>query len=374
LMLDGFQRRLQSSERLTPFLDPESKGMSEDQSIFVASNTPELCLGTLTFGWASAATPVDDESAVAMLKEFVQHGGRVIDTARCYSDGAAEEMLGRCLSQTGEAQTLQIDTKANPFHLHGLSPGGLRTQVVDSLAALRVPAVQILYLHQPDVKADLRATLACVHDLVQEGLVRELGLSNYSAVETQRCLDMCAANGWTAPTIYQGVFNAVNRGIEDKLLPVLRAARPPIRFRAYSPLAGGLLAKEQLRDNLPPKRLADNPFYFNDACLEANAGLVRACAEAGISLLQANYAWLLYHSVLGPRDGIVLGASSVSQLRANLTACSAAEPLPTALAEAFDACGEGCRATAYPFWRLYSQDMPGREDLCRDEPGALFHC
>jgi aflatoxin B1 aldehyde reductase len=340
-----------------------------------ASGVPSLFLGTLTFGWDCAATPVDDDSATSMIQEFVRHGGCTIDTARCYSDGAAEQMLGRCLSQIGEpAEALQIDTKANPAIGQGLTPQGLRAQVADSLVAIGVPFVQVLYLHQPDVNSDLQATLESVHALVQEGVVKELGLSNYSAVETQRCLQLCAEQGLTPPTVYQGVFNAVNRGVEEKLLGVLRAATPPICFRAYSPLAGGLLSKEQLREQLPPKRLADNPFYFNDACLDANASLVKACAEAGISLLDANFAWLLHHSVLGEGDGIVLGASSVSQLRSNLSACSDAVPLPPALVAVFDACWNNCSATAYPYWRLYSKDMPGREALCRDEPGALFHC
>lgn len=61
---------------------------------------------------------------------------------------------------------------------------------------------------------------------MQEGLVGSLGLSNYSAVETERCLALCAENGWAAPTVYQGLYNPLNRRIEAELLPTLRKVGP----------------------------------------------------------------------------------------------------------------------------------------------------
>ena len=135
------------------------------------------------------------------------------------------------------------------------------------------------------------------------------------------------------------------------------------------------MSQPHRRERLPPKRVADNPFYFSDACLDANAALVRASDDAGCaSLLDANFSWLLHHSALSADDGIVLGASSTAQLRQNLRACAASKPLPAALVDVFDGCWERCRETAYPYWRLYSRDMPGREALCRDKPGALIHC
>eukprot|EP00928_Gymnodinium_smaydae_P023022 TRINITY_DN19158_c0_g1_i1.p1 TRINITY_DN19158_c0_g1~~TRINITY_DN19158_c0_g1_i1.p1 ORF type:complete len:352 (+),score=43.51 TRINITY_DN19158_c0_g1_i1:73-1128(+) len=333
---------------------------------------PQVYLGTLTFGWRNASTFVDDDVATQMIDLFLKSGGQTIDTARCYSDGACEEMLGRCISSAAKGRSIKIDSKANPAIGQGLSRDGIRAQVRATLDALRVDAINVLYLHQPDPKNDLCASLECVHELVQSGLVRELGLSNFSAIETTRCIELCKKNQWTPPSVYQGIYNAVNRSIEEELLPILR--KNCIRFLAYSPLAGGLLAKRQFRDKLPQKRVDDNPFYFNDECLSANAHISAACEAHGIKFLEATYSWLLHHSALQASDGIVIGAASVQQLRTNLDACSSSVELPQKVVDAYDSCWEQCKQSAYPYWRLYSRDMPNRQELANKAPGALFHC
>merc|ERR1711879_1125601 len=143
---------------------------------------------------------------------------------------------------------------------------------------------------------------------------------------------------------------------------------------AYSPLAGGLLAKKHLRCNLPQKRVDDNPFYFGEACLSAADVINSACQAADISVLQATYSWFFFHSALRKGDGIVLGASSVSQLEQNLEACQKARPMCTSVVDAFAKAWAPCRPTAYLYWRLYSKDMPNRDVLVKELPGALFHC
>mmetsp|Transcript_121415 Transcript_121415/g.259242 ORF Transcript_121415/g.259242 Transcript_121415/m.259242 type:complete len:349 (-) Transcript_121415:107-1153(-) len=333
---------------------------------------PAICLGTLTFGWSKASVFVDDVVATAMLNAFLVSGGQRIDTARCYSDGACEEMLGRCIGKATKSRSVKVDSKVNPAIGEGLTPQGVRVQVRAALQALRIEKIDVLYLHQPDTKSELSATLECIHELVQGGVVGELGLSNYSALETERCICLCRQHGWTPPTAYQGIYNVVNRWVEEELLPILRAN--DIRFVAYSPLAGGLLCKAHSKDNLPQKRVQDNPFYFNDECLAANARITDVCSKYGLGILEATYSWLLHHSTLTPSDGIVLGASSTEQLQKNLDACAAAEELPEPVVEVFESCWASCKATAYPYWRLYSKDMPNREELVQRAPGALFHC
>mmetsp|Transcript_47984 Transcript_47984/g.102505 ORF Transcript_47984/g.102505 Transcript_47984/m.102505 type:complete len:96 (-) Transcript_47984:236-523(-) len=82
-------------------------------------------------------------------------------------------------------------------------------------------------------------------------------------------------------------------------------------------------------------------------------------------MVEATYRWLLTHSALGTADGLLLGASSIEQLSANLAACAAvsAGALPDGLRAALDAAAGIAEADAFPYWRSYSKDMPGREDL-----------
>merc|ERR1719375_2651185 len=183
---------------------------------------PRPYLGTMTFAWNQSSTPVDDAAASTIVRRFLENGGVEIDTARIYSAGDCEPMVGRVLREVGGEAPWVLSTKVHPSQPNGLSAEGIRTQFDASLSALGVSKVDVLYLHQPDTEHDLTESLECVDQLIKEGKVRALGLSNYSAEETDRCCELCAANGWTSPSVYQGLYNPLNRMVEETLLPVLR--------------------------------------------------------------------------------------------------------------------------------------------------------
>lgn len=110
---------------------------------------------------------------------------------------------------------------------------------------------------------------------------------------------------------------------------------------------------------------------YTAANFDALATIRAACDSEGVSMVEAAYRWLLCHSALDGtrRDGVLLGASSVDQLDANLAACARARdagPLPAAIVEAMSGAWTGSQALrdgAFPYWRSYSADMPGREAL-----------
>lgn len=134
------------------------------------------------------------------------------------------------------------------------------------LTVLRAQRVDEFFLHQPDPGCDLRATLEAAHGFAERGLIGRLGLSNFHAAEVGRCVDLCrkhgdlkrpcrvhasthdstvlkrdfvVASGYTQPTLYQGLYNPLNRLVEAELLPVLK--KNDISFVAYNILAAGLL-------------------------------------------------------------------------------------------------------------------------------------
>merc|ERR1739848_932513 len=90
-----------------------------------------------------------------------------------------------------------------------------------------------------DTENALTGTLECVNALVKEGLVGTFGLSNFSAIETERVLTICREQGYALPSVFQGLYNAINRRVEAELFPILRANS--MAFVAYNPLAAGLL-------------------------------------------------------------------------------------------------------------------------------------
>lgn len=308
-----------------------------------------------------------------MVRLFVQAGGTAVDTARIYSGGATEDIVG--VACTPYAGAVRIGTKVHPSQPGGLGAAGLRAQFDASVSALGAslgetgPAVEELYLHQPDTEHALQESLVATDKLVREGYVRRVGLSNYHAREVQRAMELCDQLGLVKPSVYQGLYNPLNRMAEEELIPTLR--RHGAGFVAYNPLAAGLLTGKHARGAAPPPgRFKDNPNYlprfYTEPNFEAVGRIAEACAAAGITTTEGSFRWLLHGSALQPDhgDGLLVGASTVQHLKENLGACASAAPLPLELQAVFDGAWAGdVRDGAFFYWRSYSADQPDRQSL-----------
>lgn len=339
----------------------------------------------MTFGWkAQTSSPVDDAIASKMVQTFVNHNANTkavhIDTARIYAGGISEQMLGSALSNIEDpSPKIVLGTKAHPSQPDGLSPNGIRAQLDASLKAIGTTSVNEYYLHQPDENHSLLESLQTLNSLVQDGLISSIGMSNYHASEVQRAFDLCEEYNLAKPTVYQGLYNPLNRCVEDELLPVLR--QNGCAFIAYNPLAAGLLTGKHVKENVVAGRFKDNPNYlprfYTDVNFEAVQLIRSACGAANISMVEATYRWLLCHSALNGElsDGVLIGASSIDQLEQNLQSCaldSEGSVLPKEVVGAFDAAWEVIQSgdeRPFPYWRSYSADMPGRLEL---DPGASY--
>lgn len=325
----------------------------------------------MTFGWSQASSPVDDAVAKQFMEICAAHGFTEIDCARIYSGGESELMVGRVLKTIADTTKFTVTTKAHPSQPGGLSPAGLREQVVTSMTALQVSSLNGLYLHQPDTGNSLSDTLREADAMVKEGLIQEIGMSNYSASEAARTMELCTANNWTKPACFQALYNPLNRRIEAELLPILRANG--VRLVAYNPLAAGLLTGKHVSDVVPAGRFKENANYldrfFKEDCFKGVAVIRAACDAAGLTMLQASFSWLMHHSALGAGDAILLGASNLEHLTANITAIEGSQPLPEAVVQAFDEAWAVCTDEAFHFWRGYSSDHPDREHM---HPGAGY--
>jgi aflatoxin B1 aldehyde reductase len=108
------------------------------------------------------------------------------------------------------------------------------------------------------------------------------------------------------------------------------------------------------------------PRFYTDENFQATKLIQNACEKEGIPLLEATYRWLLRHSALSETDGLLLGASSLQQLDQNLDACLAGMekgPLSDNILKAFDDAWRITEASAFPYWRAYSSDMPNGKNL-----------
>lgn len=356
--------------REDPLSEPTAQIQPLENGVAKAANSKPLkvILGTMTM-----ASQVDLKQSINMLRAFVQldvhsKGLSELDTARMYNKGQTELLLGKVLSDHADLRTaLSIASKANPFKgfNENLRPENVKKQLNDTLSALRRPSVDLFYLHAPDHLTNIEDTLKAVNDLYQEGKFRLFGLSNYAAWEVMEIWHICNQNDWIKPTVYQGMYNAITREVEQELLPCLR--RLGMKFYAYNPLAGGLLSgrytSQQTNTTMLLKnKPVDGRFglkttkrmygerYWKREYLDSVFLVQHLCTQHDITLCEASLRWMVWHSKLNCKnnDGIIIGASKMEHLKQNMQALnldSTQGPLPQSIVDAFDKAWLVCKGS-----------------------------
>ncbi|EIW77233.1 Aldo keto reductase [Coniophora puteana RWD-64-598 SS2] len=294
--------------------------------------------------------------AHTVLDVYFARGYTTLDTARLYGGGTSEEFLG----EMDLPQGVTIDTKAFPGHAGAFSASGIRACLEASLRALAGKKIRTFYLHAPDRGTPVEETLKAIDELYKEGRFEEFGLSNHSVSQLANVIRVCNEHGRIKPAIYQDCYNAIERDVEDEIIPLLRAHS--IRFYAYSPLAGGILTPRihtlgAVKDACHGTSSNDDggkggseklagtrwdisnshqaPLLYQNYGWMIESGAVHKLAgelenlDPPIPLAQAAQRWLQHHSRLDPArgDAVVLGAATAPQLERNLDDCEMG-PLP----------------------------------------------
>lgn len=269
-----------------------------------------------------------------------------IDTAQTY--GESEEVLG----EAGSRRDFEIGTK-----LPGITvPGSFQTEQVvertqESLRKLKVDQIDILYLHTPDPSIPIEQTLQGIQQLYISGVFRYFGLSNYTAEDVRHIYEHQKSKGWVLPSVYQGSYNPISRHYETDLLPLLR--KLGLAFYAYSPTAGGFLAKskQQVLDGVGrfgkdggTEGLFYNELYNKPALLDILATWSEIARDAGTSPYHLATRWVSYNSALKPEcgDALIIGVHGSDQLKENLAGLKQG-PLPSSIAERVNAVWESAR-------------------------------
>ncbi|EMR86954.1 putative aldo keto protein [Botrytis cinerea BcDW1] len=159
--------------------------------------------------------------------------------------------------------------------------------------------------------------------------VDQLGVSNFPPKLLQEFIQVCEENDFVKPSAYQGDYNLITRGMEKELLPILRAHS--MSFFAFRALAAGFLTGNYSAGKSNGTRFSDDhplvkafqTLYGAPKLQEAMKDLENALAPLGISGREASLRWIYHHSKLGDGDGIILGASKMSQIRENVKIISA---------------------------------------------------
>ncbi|MGH7995582.1 MAG: aldo/keto reductase, partial [Opitutaceae bacterium] len=269
----------------------------------------------------------------------VGQGMNFFDTANVYNQGASETILGRALKGRRGRVVLasKIGGKMGPEPDEaGLSKAAILRAVEASLARIQTDYLDLCYFHWPNYSVPIEESLAAMGELVRQGKVRHVGVSNYASWQHCRMLWTAERDRLPRVGVTQAMFNLLARGIEQELLPMCSTCG--VSTVVYNPLAGGLLTgKQPAGSPLPGTRFDQNPAYrdryWHAANFEAVRKLEAAAKAAGRSSISLALGWILHHT---SADCVVLGASRLEQLRENLQA-AAEGPLPAETVAACDA-------------------------------------
>jgi aryl-alcohol dehydrogenase-like predicted oxidoreductase len=280
---------------------------------------PVVGLGTNNFG-----ARCDYEQSLAVIDSAIEVGVTLFDTADIYSQGTSEEYIGRALE--GRRDRVLIATKfgkpmqARPEERRG-SRDYIRWAVEGSLARLRTDVIDVYQMHEPDEGTPIEETLAVLHELVEEGAVRFIGSSNYSASQIEDADRVARERGLTRFVSAQNRYSLLERETEEEILPACE--RLGIGMLPFFPLASGLLTGKYLRgESATEGRLAGReiPTARWDALDE-----VELFAEAeSVPLLSVAIGGL---AAMPAVASVIAGATKPQQVRAN---AAAGEWVPTA--------------------------------------------
>ncbi len=194
------------------------------------AEVPVLGMGTWLFVGNLPDNHVD-HGAIESLRTGVDLGMTLIDTAESYSFGHAEEVIGTAIK--GMREKVFIATKVSP---ENFSYRDVMKAVRGSLRRLKTDYIDLYQLHRPNPYVPLEETMRAMEDLVEQGAVRYIGVSNFSVDLTKKAQAALSKNHVVANQVS---YSLLDREIEDKLLPT--AVRDRITIIAYSPLAHGRL-------------------------------------------------------------------------------------------------------------------------------------
>lgn len=330
-----------------------------------------VVMGCMTFGRAGIdeARVHTVEDVGKILDVFQAHGHYELDTARSYTKGTSEEMLGELGWQK---RGLIVATKLYPNILnsqysqpgapkisHG--PEDLRKWLDISLKALQTDSIDLWYLHAPDRSTPYEVTLQAIDALHKEGKFRRWGLSNYYAWEVAEIVHICRTKGYVAPSVYQGIYNAVHRQVEPELFPCLR--KYGLSFYAYNPLGGGFFTgryrsmedKPEAGSRFDPQKNQGRNYrnrYWNEPYFKALGNIEEVAKKHGLSLGEVALRWLSHHSQLRREhgDAVIIGASSLNHIEQNLADLEKG-PLPEDVVRVLDESWVNVKGLASNYFR-----------------------
>ena len=278
-----------------------------------------LCFGGNVFGWT-----VDERTSFSLLDAWLDAGFNFVDTADVYSrwapghtGGESETIIGKWLKGSGRRSQVVIATKVGMDMGEGrvgLAPQRIRQAVEDSLRRLQVDCIDLYQAHKDDEATPLEGTLEAFAKLVEQGKVRAIGASNYSAPRLAQALETSKRLGLPRYESLQPLYNLSDRaGFESDLAPLCERENVAV-INFYALAAGFLTGKYRTPEDAAKSARGRNTVkaYLNPRGLRILDALDEVAKRQSCKPGQVAIAWLLAQpAVTSP----IASATSLQQLQ-----------------------------------------------------------
>ncbi len=315
----------------------------------------ELCFGTMTFGgqgYWEVIGKVDQKEADKLVGMSLDAGINFFDTADVYSQGMAEELLGKALGQ--RRKEIILATKVRGSVGPGPNDVGLsRSHIIEgchaSLQRLGTDYIDLYQVHSFDPATPLEETLSALNDLVHQGLVRYIGCSNFAGWQLMKALAISDGRGWERFITLQAYYSLAARELEYELMPLCLDQK--LGILVWSPLSGGFLTGKYRRGQKPPEgtRRSDPKGVFLKIDEEKGYSIVDELEKIAkphkASIAQAALNYLLRRPGV---SSVIIGARNTEQLSDDLKTVNW-EMTPDEIARLDDL---SAPPLLYPYWFL----------------------
>ena len=277
--------------------------------------------------WLTYGASVDRERSIRIIRAAYERGVNFFDTANVYHRGVAEEVVGEALRVFPRSSYVLATKVFFPMgdgpNDRGLSRKHIMEQCHASLKRLGTDYIDLYQCHRFDPETPLDETLRALDDLVTQGKVLYVGVSQWSAVQIADAVHLARQLGLDPIVSNQPLYNILERDVEREVLPL--CAREGIGQVVFSPLAQGVLTGKYAPGQAPPpgSRAADpssNMFMgrlMTDEVLTRAQRLAQLARSAGMTPAQMALAWVLRRPEV---TSAIIGATRPEQLEENLGA------------------------------------------------------
>ena len=305
-----------------------------------------MTISEIAYGnWLTHGSQIEEERAVACVKAALDVGITTFDTADVYAGTRAETVLGAALAGV-RRESCELFTKVYWPTGPGPNDRGLgRKHIIESchasLRRLRTDHLDLYQAHRYDASVPLPETLRAFEDLVRQGKVLYVGVSEWSAAQIADALRLAGEMGFDRIISSQPQYSMLWRVIEEEVVPLCR--KEGIGQIVWSPLAQGVLTGKYRPGEPVPEgsRATDRTGaqfirrYLSDPVLERVQRLRDVAEDVGLSLAQLAVAWVLQNDNV---SAAIIGATRPEQVRENVRAAGVRLPSETltAIDEALD--------------------------------------